>query len=92
MYFKASSRVRLSRHEATEEFPCQKGVRQGCNLSPLLFSLFISGLETELQSNHAGVHLNNSDISTLMFAGNIVLLSASANGQRKHLDTLQSFC
>ena len=31
MYFKSSSRVRLSQHEATEEFPCQKGVRQGCN-------------------------------------------------------------
>ena len=47
MYFKASSRVRLSRHEATDEFPCQKGVRQCCSLSPLLFSLFLSGLEKQ---------------------------------------------
>ena len=92
MYFKASSRVRLSRHEATEEFPCQKGVRQGCNLSPLLFSLFLSGLEAELQSNDAGVHLNNSYITTLMFVDDIILLSASVNGLREHLDTLQSFC
>ena len=36
--------------------------------------------------------MNNSDITTLMFADDIVLLSASANGLRKHLDTLQPFC
>ena len=45
-----------------------------------------------MQNNDAGVHLNNSYITTLMFADDIVLLSASENGLRKHLDTLQSFC
>ena len=88
MYFKASSRVRLSRHQATEEFPCQKEVRQGCNLSPLLFSLLLSGLEAELQNNDAGVQPNNSDITTLIIVDDIVLLFTSANGLRKHLDTL----
>ena len=92
MYFKVSSLVRLSRHEATEKFPCQKGVRQGCNLSPLLFSLCLSGLKVELKSNDAGIHRNNSDITTLMFVNDVVLLFASANSLRKHLDTLQSFC
>ena len=41
MYSTATSCVRLSKYEVTHQFPCKKGVRQGCNLSPLLFSLFI---------------------------------------------------
>ena len=45
MYTKASARIKLSSQQATEPFACQKGVRQGCKLSPLLFRLFISGLE-----------------------------------------------
>ena len=40
MYATASSCVKISSNEATAPFKCQKGVRQGCILSPLLFTLF----------------------------------------------------
>ena len=92
MYLKAVSRVTVSRCESTEPFPCQKGVRQGCNLSPLLFSLFISDLESEVLGNHDGAQLNDMLFSILMFADDIFLLSSSVNGLRKHLSSLQMFC
>ena len=41
MYRKATARVKINSSQATRVFKCQKGVRQGRNLSPLLF---ISGL------------------------------------------------
>jgi len=48
MYSKAMSRVKLSNGDVTDQFSCEIEVRQGCNLSPLVFSLFISRLESEL--------------------------------------------
>ena len=92
MYLQAVSRVRVSRCESTEPSPCQKGVRQGCNLSPLLFSLFISDLESDILGNHDGAQLNDMFLSILMFADDVLLLSSSANGLRNHLSSLQTLC
>ena len=92
MYTKASARVKLSSQQATEPFACQKGVRQGCKLSPLLFSLFISGLEIELARNKAGVEVHDNHLDVLMFADDIVMFSTSPMGLQKQLDTLEQFC
>ena len=86
------SRVEPSNHEVTNQFHCEVGVRQGCNLSPLLFSLFISGLETELAKNKMGTRLWNRPIDLLIYADDIVLMSSSEEGLRKHLRSLEEFC
>jgi len=44
MYSKGKS-VLCMEKECSEKFPCRRGVCQGCNLSPLLFSLYIMDLE-----------------------------------------------
>lgn len=65
MYSKVSLQVKISRKEATEAFLYQRGVRQGCNLSSLLFSLFTSGLEEESRKNNAGIQLHNISMNIL---------------------------
>ena len=85
MYSKAMSSLKLPYHEVTDQFHCEIGVRQGCNLSPLLFTLFISGLETELAKNKMGTRLWNRPIDLLMYADDIVLTSSSEEGFRKSL-------
>ena len=80
MYAAAISCVKISKYEVTDQFPFQKGVRQGCILSPLLFSLFISDLETELRHNESGVKLSRMAMDLLMYADDIVLVSSSAAG------------
>ena len=64
MYIKATARVKVNSSHATGLFKCEKGVRQGCSLSPLLFNLFISGIEVELAKNEAGVPLGDITIDT----------------------------
>ena len=53
-------------------------------MSPLLFSLFISGLGSELNSSGLVIDLQDINISSIMFADDLVILGRS----RKSLDKL----
>ena len=62
-------------------------------MSPLVFSLFISGLESELVKIKTGATLGNRPIDLLMYADDIALMSSSEKGLRKHLRPLEElFC
>ena len=77
----------------SSEFPCQKGVRQGCPLSPLLFSLYISDLEHILLSQSSGrVRIGEQEITVIMFADDLVLLADSSEGLQQSLTVLYNYC
>ena len=66
-----------------------QGVRQGCILSPLLFTLFLAGLDREIKKNNAGIQLHNGiSLDILMYADDVALVSDNAAGLKKHLSTL----
>ena len=54
MYNKAKSCVSTNGTKSTN-FPCQMGVRQLENLSPLLFSIYLYDLESFLSSKYNGL-------------------------------------
>ena len=70
----------------TEFFVVDIGVRQGCNLSPLLFALFINGLAEEIKKLGKGILHGKVRICILLFADDIVLLAES----RKDLELLMN--
>ena len=49
----------------------------GCNLSPLLFSIFIDSLGAELNESNLGIPLGNICIASLFFADDIVVMGKS---------------
>ena len=68
-------------------------MRQGCNLSSLLVSLYISDLETYLATNIAGsITLSNLKAQLLLFADDLVLLADSESGLQNSMDRLDEFC
>ena len=80
--------------KTTNFFKCEKGVRQGCPLSPILFIIFINNLAFDLDKmNSSAVELpNGSFISCLMYADDVILISKTPNGLQKLLDCVNMFC
>uniref|UniRef100_A0A671W6R3 ribonuclease H n=1 Tax=Sparus aurata TaxID=8175 RepID=A0A671W6R3_SPAAU len=77
----------------TEYFTQGRGVRQGCNLSPGLFNIYINELATTLEkSSVPGVSLHNEEVKCLLFADDLVLLSPTAQGLQQSLDLLEHYC
>ena len=61
-------------------FNCPLGLKQGCLASPILFSIFINELATELENSYLrGVQLftDIAEILLLMFADDLALISDS---------------
>ena len=79
----------------TSDFPCRKGVRQSCSLSPLLFSLYISVICMEhilLSQSSGRVRIGEQEITVIMFADDLVLLADSSEGLQQSLTVLYNYC
>ena len=62
----------------TDFFPIETGVRQGCILSPILYSIFINQLATQHQSiSQSASPSVLSKLTLLLYADDIVLLAES---------------
>ena len=94
IYEKALSCVRMN-DEFTDMFECPRGLRQGCVLSPTLFSVIVNELATEVSENGKhGVQLlpRFIELFILLFADGLALLSCSPTGLQTQLDCLQRVC
>jgi hypothetical protein len=94
MYDSSRYAIKVNQECISQEIPANIGVMQGCQLSPLLFILFINQLVDYLK-NVAGSHppaLDDFDCPVLLFADDIALLSNSPGGLQKLLNQLEKFC
>jgi hypothetical protein len=106
MYDKAKSCVRNG-GEISDYFPCQVGVKQGENLSPLLFAIYLNDLSATLAEKTKGLQymsdeirdvLSDDDIElylkmyVLLYADDTILLAESATDLQGMLDTMEEYC
>ena len=75
--------------ELSKPFTVSQGVKQGCLLSPVLFSLYLNDLNDVLPH---GVTIAGIKIKVLLYADDIVLLSNSPVELQKMIDALYNYC
>ena len=87
LYDGSMSQVRINNHLG-KAFAVSRGLCQGCVLSPLLFSLYINSLVSELKHKDCGVLCCGMQVSSLLFADDTVLLAENAEDIRRSLQCL----
>ena len=101
MYKNAKSHVTVN-NVISDSFPCQAGVRQGENLSPLLFAIFLNDLKCFLSNKYNGLSMMTESISQelnvfmiifcLLYADDTLLLAENNIELQKALDGLHDYC
>ena len=92
MYYNDSVRISLE-SGVSEPLYFTQGVKQGCSLSPLLFSLYIAQLGTALHRSKLGINIGAELITALFFADDLVLISGTPKtGMIKLLKLVNNFC
>ena len=107
MYEKAKSSVALTAEKQSDFFTCNIGVRQGENLSPLLFSIYLQDLKSFISQKCNGLkkienlqkehHLHEEIVTffklyILLYADDRVILAENPNDLQASLDEMKKYC
>ena len=73
----------------SESFETRIGLKQGCLLSPLLFSLYLNDLQDSIGG---GVLIGNLKVKLLAYADDVCIISDSAVGLQSMINDLEKYC
>ncbi len=88
MYNQNKCAVKIGQ-QRTDYFSQERGVRQGCCLSPTLFNIYINELADLLdQSDSPGLQLLHTEIKYLLYADDLIIISKTPEGLQNNLNIL----
>ena len=101
LYAKAKSCVRYN-NQLSDFFSCNIGVRQGENLSPILFSIYLNDFQNTLRNKSNGLNALTNEIQgelevflklyTLLYADDTIIMAESAAELQEALNGLHEYC
>jgi hypothetical protein len=94
MYNQDNVRIMHPTEGLSARFSCGIRVKQGYPLSPLLFGLYLDGLEKHLDAldGNSPPQLADIVVNLLLYADDLALMSETPQGLQKQIDALSEFC
>ena len=101
IYKKAKSSVKIN-DKISNFFSCNIGVRQGENLSPILFAIYVNDFQSSMCNSYQGLNELSCDVENeletfmklhvLLYADDTIVLAESANEIQLALNNLNEYC
>ena len=91
LYFKQRAKIR-GKEILSEGFPIEKGVRQGCILSPILFNLYSEMLIKDALQDEDGIKFNGESITTIRYADDTAILAETEEDLQRMMDKIHQHC
>ena len=91
LYENVSCCVRLNGFK-TDWFTVTCGLKQGCNLSTILFNFYIDDVVEKIKATSKGIDIGDEKVSVLLYADDLILLAPSASDLQVMLDALHVWC
>lgn len=88
LYTNTTARV-WDGNKFSREFRTTKGVRQGCNLSGLLFNIYLHELPERLIG---GIVINGTKINILMYADDLAIVAESRDQLQMMINKTKEYC
>ncbi|CAG4958055.1 unnamed protein product [Colias eurytheme] len=90
LYWNQCANVRIN-GKLSSHIEIQRGVRQGCILSPLLFNLYADSIFSEaLDNNPHGITLNGKLLNNMRYADDTILIAESVSGLQDLVNSVAS--
>jgi hypothetical protein len=91
IYARTRNKVKMGEKEG-EWFETTKGVRQGCPLSPLLFTIYVADVDEMLRKAQAGgVVVGREKVWSLAFADDMVIVAKSEREMKEMMRNLEKY-
>ena len=91
IYSHSTIAVRTGRESYMSAIPQNRGVKQGCPLSPILFNIALEGLLRYLSASQAGYTIAGYNINALAYADDVCVLATSKTDLQGILDRCKEF-
>ena len=91
LYSKSSISVQIG-NRLSPYFQSRIGVRQGDNLSPTLFNIFVNDLPPIFDQTCSPASFGDLHLQCLLYADDLVLFSETEEGLQHSLDKLKDYC
>ena len=77
----------ITRYGLTDEIEINRGIRQGCPLAPLLFTLVLEPIWWKMEQEDRGIIINKEKLAALAYVDDVAFVDSTIDGLQETLDS-----